>query len=383
MFRQRIGPRVRPTHSAGESTFPAAHGVAHKQRSFGTRVAQYRVRTILVRLNMRVAALSLAAGVAVIAQSPTVSAGPQAEANAHFRSGNAAFDGGDFPSAQREYEAAYRETNDPDILFNLAQSARFSNQFEKAKKGYADYLAHFPNAMDRDAVRDEIAQLDDLLKRSARIRVTPPVGRTGGAPTIETVQSPGAGASAAVMEMQPLGSKRVLLLITEQNGPQIVHAWTDVVWTPAAGASTTTAVRAVNELGVLEATLSDRMTEAGFTVVDAEVLKGRMGAPARFEKIVGDDAARTVALHSCADLVLVVKGVGLSTAPTVLAGSGMTSGQGNVTARLIRVTDGVVVAADTEHAAQVNIDPDMARMNALDEAAKMVAAKIGAKANAM
>jgi hypothetical protein len=61
----------------------------------------------------------------------------------------------------------------------------------------------------------------------------------------------------------------------------------------------------------------------------------------------------------------------------------MLSGQANVTARLIRVADGVVIGADVEHAAQVHIDADTARGNALTEASKMVAAKLVAKANSL
>jgi hypothetical protein len=287
----------------------------------------------------------------------TAVAGPRADANAHYKTGSTAFDGGDFATAQREYEAAYREASDPDILFNLGQAARLANHLERAKKAYTDYLAQVPNAPDKDAIHDQLAQLDVLIGHAAPVKVSSP----------------------------PLGNKRVLLLVTEQNGADIVHAWTDVVWTPFGfGVHTgTPEFRSVSELGVIEATLADQLADAGFAVVDANVLKGRMGPPARFEKILGDDDARTVALHSCADLVLVAKGVGRITPAPALAGTGMLSGQANVTARLIRVSDGIVVGADAEHAAQVHIDADTARMNALSEATKMVATKIVAKANSL
>jgi hypothetical protein len=310
-------------------------------------------------------------------------AGPRAEGNAHYKNGNAAFDARNYATALREYEAAYGETSDADILFNLAQAARFSDQFERAKKAYSDYLTQFPNTEDKDAIREQIAQLDELIRHMAQVKVSPPVGRAG-SPKSPAVDPPAAGADHPDAT-PPLGNKRVLLLITEQNGNDIVHAWTDVVWTPfAVGVRTgTPEFRAVNELGVVEATLSDKMTDAGFNVVDANVLKGRMGPPARFEKILGDDEARAVALHSCADLVLVAKGVGRIAAAPALAGSGMLSGQANVTARLIRVADGVVIASAAEHAAQVHIDADTARMNALSEAAKLVATKITGRANAL
>ena len=56
-----------------------------------------------------------------------------------------------------------------------------------------------------------------------------------------------------------------------------------------------------------------------------------------------------------------------------LAGSGMQSGQGNVVARLIRVRDGKVIGATTQHAAEVHIDADTARLNAINSAARLAA----------
>jgi hypothetical protein len=320
---------------------------------------------------------------AIVGSAGAASAGPRADGNPHYQSANAAFDRSDFTTALREYEAAFHDTNDPDILFNLGQAARFCNQFEKAKKAYSDYITALPNTPDKQAIREEIQQLDDLAKHAERVRVTPPIGRNG-PPTIETVGDPqGVTNAMPAFDTSPLGSKRVLLLVTEMNGPQIVRAWTDGVWTLGGGNLHTTVIRQANELDVLESTLSDKLTEAGFNVVDAGVLKGRMAPPARFEAVLGNDDAREVALHSCADLVMVVKGEGHAAQPSVLGGSGMFSGQSNVTARLIRVNDGVVVAAATEHAAQVHIDAETARANALTEAGKMVAAKITSKTNNM
>jgi hypothetical protein len=321
--------------------------------------------------------------VSLVGYAAPAVAGPRADANAHYKTGNAAFDSGDFATALREYEAAYRESGDPDILFDLAQAARFTNHFERAKKAYTDYLAQVPNAPDKDAIRNGLAQLDALIAHSGQVKVSPAAGGSG-APKIEIAQSP-AVAGAVTEAPSPLGNKRVLLLVTEQNGNDVVYAWADVVWSPFGFGvhAGTPEVRQVNELGVIEATLSDKLSDAGFSVVDANVLKGRMGPPARYEKILGDDEARTVALHSTADLVLVVKGVGRITPAPALAGSGMLSGQANVTARLIRVADGVVIGADVEHAAQVHIDADTARANALTEASKMVAAKLVAKANSL
>ena len=51
-------------------------------------------------------------------------------------------------------------------------------------------------------------------------------------------------------------------------------------------------------------------------------------------------------------------------------------------ARVVRVKDGKVLASTSQHAAQVHIDLDTARLNALNEAAKMAASALTKKLNA-
>jgi hypothetical protein len=57
----------------------------------------------------------------------------------------------------------------------------------------------------------------------------------------------------------------------------------------------------------------------------------------------------------------------------------MHSGQANVVARLVRVRDGKVLASTTQHAAQVHIDVETARLNALNEAARLAADELTKK----
>ena len=77
--------------------------------------------------------------------------------------------------------------------------------------------------------------------------------------------------------------------------------------------------------------------------------------------------------------VVVAKGVAKDAYNATVAAGGMHSGQGNVVARLIRVKDGKVLASSTQHAAQVHIDLDTARLNALNEAARLAAAELSKK----
>jgi len=181
---------------------------------------------------------------------------------------------------------------------------------------------------------------------------------------------------AAAKATEDLGGKRVLILATEQLGPQKIFGWRDIVFTPSVIATKTTMVRQVTEMGGIEATFSDGFSGAGFNVVDLHVLRGKLTPRPAFEKLdMSDDAGRQIAQKSDADLVVVAKGVAQINSSIAL-GSGMRSGQANVVARLIRVRDGKVLATTTQHAAQVHIDNDTAMLNAVNEAARLAAGEL-------
>ncbi|HEX8950689.1 MAG TPA: flagellar assembly protein T N-terminal domain-containing protein [Polyangia bacterium] len=171
-----------------------------------------------------------------------------------------------------------------------------------------------------------------------------------------------------------LDGKRVLILATEQLGPHRVFGWTDLVWTPGVIKTKTTVVREVSEMGGIEATVAEVFGGAGFHVVDPQVLRGKLAPKPAFETLdLSNGAAQQIAEKSDADYVVVAKGTAQLAYHADLAGAGMQSGQGNVVARLVRVRDGKVVAATTQHAAEVHIDADTARLNAINSAARLAA----------
>jgi hypothetical protein len=184
----------------------------------------------------------------------------------------------------------------------------------------------------------------------------------------------GGGGAARAGGGEPLDGKRVLVLATEQLGPHRVFGWTDLVWTPGVIRTKTTVVREVNEMGGIEATVSDVFGGAGFKVIDPQVLRGKLAPKPAFEMLdLSAGEARQIAQRSDADYVVIAKGTAQLAYHADLAGSGMQSGQGNVVARLIRVRDGKVVASTTQHAAEVHIDADTARLNAINSAARLAA----------
>jgi hypothetical protein len=186
----------------------------------------------------------------------------------------------------------------------------------------------------------------------------------------------GAAASRASLggSAEKLDGKRVLILATEQLGPHRVFGWTDVVWTPGVLRTKTTVVREVNEMGGIEATLAEVFGGAGFHVVDPQVLRGKLAPKPAFEMLdLSAGEARNIAEKSDADYVVIAKGTAQLAYHAALADANMQSGQGNVVARLVRVRDGKVVGSTTQHAAEVHIDADTARLNAINSAARLAA----------
>jgi hypothetical protein len=177
-----------------------------------------------------------------------------------------------------------------------------------------------------------------------------------------------------------LGGKKVLILATEKLGPNVIFGWTDVVWGWGYGSSKTTMMREVTEMGGIEAVMSDGFNGAGFHVVDPHVLKGILTPRPAFEVLdMSSGLGRQIAEKGDADLVVIAKGEATNAHHSTVAAAGMYSGQANVVARLVRVRDGKVLASSTQHAAQVHIDEKTARLNALNEAARMAASELTKK----
>jgi tetratricopeptide (TPR) repeat protein len=305
----------------------------------------------------------------VVATPSLAGADARTEALGHFKLGNAEFDLGHYKVAAHEFESAYKlqqsYKNPPDhtLLFNIGQAYRLGADYPAALRTYKTFLEREPKTPERGSVEKQIAALERLVAAQKTVSSAHPLGTIpeGG----DRASDHGADPAGGQEEM----GKRVLILATEQNGPQQLRGWTDAVWGGGGGATTTTMARTVTELGGLEAVLADSFSNAGFDVIDPSVLRGRLVPKESVEMLnLNNSDARNIALRSDADLVLIVKGTAQVTTQPQLGN--MLSGQANVAARVIRVSDGKVVAATTQHAAQVHIDADTARNNALIEAGK-------------
>jgi tetratricopeptide (TPR) repeat protein len=117
------------------------------------------------------------------AQAPDLESARQ-----HFQEGTAAFGRGDYPTAEREFRAAFGITKDPLLLYNIGQSQQRRGNLEDAVKSYKAYLAGVPDADDKAEVQALIAKLE---KDIASPRVTPPDTKTPGTtPPVEPTSQP-------------------------------------------------------------------------------------------------------------------------------------------------------------------------------------------------
>ena len=184
------------------------------------------------------------------------------------------------------------------------------------------------------------------------------------------------------------GQRRVLILATEQLAPDEIFGWTDYVFGAHVGpngvsvkeSSKTKMFKAHRETGGVEATMSGGFTSAGFRVVDLDTLRGKLAPKPAVEVLdLSAPQARSIANKADADFVVVVKGVAQTVRHEMVSQAGMHSGQANVVARFIRVRDGRVMASSTQHAAQVHIDLETAKLNALNEAARLATVELTQK----
>jgi tetratricopeptide (TPR) repeat protein len=112
---------------------------------------------------------------------------PSDVATAHVRKATAAYNLGKYDDAAKEYEAAYEQTLDPNLLFNLGQTYRLAGNREKALTAYRSFIRSAPDSPQRPLAESKIRELE-------RQRSAPPPAP---APMPATEPAPAAAASAA------------------------------------------------------------------------------------------------------------------------------------------------------------------------------------------
>ncbi|MDB4971274.1 MAG: TonB-dependent receptor [Myxococcales bacterium] len=116
----------------------------------------------------------------------------RAAARRHYQEGTKAFDLGHYDEAIKEYEEAYRNFDDPVLLYNLAQAHRLAGHTPDALRLYKVYLNRAPKATNRVEVQTKIAALEKVVEEQRRSQNIPPDQpiRPGSGPSTSTQAEP-------------------------------------------------------------------------------------------------------------------------------------------------------------------------------------------------
>lgn len=114
-----------------------------------------------------------------IAQEPpptghvaTAMASPEQAARAHFTRGAALFQERNYAGAWLEFTSAYRLSNKPQLLYNMAKCERKLGREREALDHLRTYLKAVPNDPDAPLIRQELAELEAQVEREGQ--QTPP-----------------------------------------------------------------------------------------------------------------------------------------------------------------------------------------------------------------
>jgi len=118
---------------------------------------------------------------------------PSGAATAHVRKATAAYNLGKYTEAAAEYEAAYEQTLDPNLLFNIGQACRLAGDPEKALTAYRSFLRSAPQSEQRRLAESKIRELE--RQRSVPPLATRPVPATAPSPAVPA-PAPAAAPSA-------------------------------------------------------------------------------------------------------------------------------------------------------------------------------------------
>jgi hypothetical protein len=218
--------------------------------------------------------VAFALGVALPAPAHAGDPAPPTDPLAAFLEGEKAFEHGDYLDAARAFEAAYRASPHPDVLWNAARAWDHAGEPARAANLYARYLEEAPaGARDRDSAIQDLARLsaklgrldvvatglgdvgvDDQPLRGARLYVTPGAhvvrGRAGDRAVVKTVTvAAGDAVSVALVDPPPAEPEKAappptVILVpvatpAPAQPPRLLSRWQRV--TVAAGAALTAA----------------------------------------------------------------------------------------------------------------------------------------------
>jgi tetratricopeptide (TPR) repeat protein len=112
------------------------------------------------------------------------------EAREHFQLGRTFYDAGRFQQAAEEFEAAYRLSGRPQLLYNLYVAHRDAGELDQAIVSLRAYLEKVPDAPDRVNLKARLQSLEQQAQKhaeqEARAQQATQAGRTGAPPKTRT-----------------------------------------------------------------------------------------------------------------------------------------------------------------------------------------------------
>lgn len=158
---------------------------------------------------------------------------------------------------------------------------------------------------------------------------------------------------------------RTMIMIAEQNIEREWYAW----WWGYHGQQT--------DIGVVENTIMDKLSEKGFELIDHEVAAKQIKVSAAYKiQDLTVDQAKTLGSQADAEVVIIGKAVAKLYGEV---GGGMKSAQADLSARAVRIDTGQVIASTSTHGAAVHINEMTAGIEALKKAASEAADQMIAK----
>lgn len=152
---------------------------------------------------------------------------------------------------------------------------------------------------------------------------------------------------------------RTMIMIAEQNIGSEWYAW----WWGYHGQQT--------DIGVVENTLMDKLSEKGFELIDHEVAAKQIKVTAAYKiQNLTVDQAKTLGSRADAEVVIIGKAVAKLYGEV---GGGMKSAQADLSARAVRIDTGQVITSASTHGAAVHINEMTAGIEALKKAASEAA----------
>ena len=149
---------------------------------------------------------------------------PSDVATAHVRKATAAYNLGKYTEAAKEYESAYEQTLDANLLFNIGQAYRLAGERDKAVTAYRSFIRSAPESEQRHLAVSKIRELE-------RQRSAPPPAPAP-APAVQPAPAPAPAAVAPAAAPAVPAETPVVPPSTETPSPAPV---------PTAASSTTEA----------------------------------------------------------------------------------------------------------------------------------------------